>query len=162
MHPHVKRPSFLEVFTGLMLKSHGDSLLKRGECKEAIRMFDGADVSFKRAVASCATSATVYEAWAHVSFQLGCLLSDSDEKRARLFFDKCGDCWSQAINLKSSNVQEAWDMVSDLKIKAETCEKDGKRKISIYGCVRLYQSLSMHEILSTSPNFLYEYGDVCR
>lgn len=69
--PRVKHATFIDKATGVMLQNHGEVLYAHGDhANEALRMFEVADMSFKRAIASCATSSQVYLHWAEVSKKL--------------------------------------------------------------------------------------------
>jgi hypothetical protein len=165
--PRVKMASFLENYTGQMLVAHGEQL--RGS-EEAMRLFDGADQSFQRAVSNSATNVRAYESWGHVSCRLGELwaersegVSDEAANSARFHFDRMSQAWASAIALNSERIDDAWECARRLKANADAAgEDETRRKIFLYGALNLYIALNRNSSLQNSTNFLYELGDTCR
>ncbi len=165
--PRVKMASFLENYTGQMLVAHGEQL--RGS-EEAMRLFDGADQSFQRAVSNSATNVIAYESWGRVSCRLAEMWAERSESasdeaaaNARFHFDRMSQAWASAIALSSDRVGEAWDCAKELRANADAAgENEPRRRIYLYGALHLYVSLNRNRSLNESSNFLFELGDTCR
>ncbi len=147
--------------------SHGESL---AGSEESMRLFDGADQSFQRAVSNSATNVRAYESWGNVSYKLGDLwcercvaVGDEACNSARYHFDRMAQAWGAAIALDSHRIDDAWECARRLKSSSEACSEDeARRKTFLFGAVTLYLALVKHASLRDSNNFLFELGDVCR
>ena len=156
----MKQASFINNFTGLMMKHHGDAL---GGGPEAIRYYEAADASFQRCIGSSATNVQAMEAWADVSYKLGQLWAQmGNASQARWQFDRMSSAWRGAIQLQSPHGNSAWDAASHLKQVADDSKDGVSKRLHLYGALILYFSLRENECLSQSTNFLYEFGDCCR
>lgn len=160
----------------LIQVSHAETL---AGSEESMRLFDGADQSFQRAVSNSATNVRAYESWGSVSFKLGdlwcersCVVGDEASNNAKYHFDRMAQvilfsmdfcfesirppkAWSAAIALDSHRVNEAWDCARRLKSSSEGAGMDeSRRKTYLFGAIGLYLALMRNQTLRESNNFL--------